>query len=92
MIWIKDSSFSDGKITVPIKVEQHFSAGEQQIFVMSLYQSLAEIRTSELPFVIDSLSKLLIVTIVDSKSILITIAPNIFWLIISIGQNALESN
>ena len=51
---IKDSSFSDGKITVPIKVEQHFSAGEQQIFVMSLYQSLAEIRTSELPFVIDT--------------------------------------
>lgn len=51
---IKDSSFSDGKITVPIKVEQHFSSGEQQIFVMSLYQSLAEIRTSELPFVIDT--------------------------------------
>lgn len=51
---IKDSSFSDGKITVPIKVEQHFSAGEQQIFVMALYQSLAEIRTSELPFVIDT--------------------------------------
>lgn len=51
---IKDSSFSDGKITVPIKVEQHFSAGEQQIFVMSLYQSLAEIRTLELPFVIDT--------------------------------------
>lgn len=51
---ITDSSFSDGKITVPIKVEQHFSAGEQQIFVMSLYQSLAEIRTSELPFVIDT--------------------------------------
>lgn len=51
---ISFSSFSDGKITVPIKVEQHFSAGEQQIFVMSLYQSLAEIRTSELPFVIDT--------------------------------------
>ena len=51
---IKDSTFSDGKITVPIKVDQHFSAGEQQIFVMSLYQSLAEIRTSELPFVIDT--------------------------------------
>ena len=51
---IKDSKFSDGKIIVPIKVEQHFSAGEQQIFVMSLYQSLSEIRTSELPFVIDT--------------------------------------
>ena len=51
---IRDSEFSNGKITVPIKVEQHFSAGEQQIFVMSLYQSLAEIRTSELPFVIDT--------------------------------------
>lgn len=51
---IKDSKSSNGKITVPIKVEQHFSAGEKQIFVMSLYQSLAEIRTSELPFVIDT--------------------------------------
>lgn len=51
---IKDISFSDGKITVPIKIEQHFSAGEKQIFVMSLYQSLAEIRTLELPFVIDT--------------------------------------
>ena len=51
---IKDRSFSEGKIALPIKVEQHFSAGEQQIFVMSLYQSLAEIRTSGLPFVIDT--------------------------------------
>lgn len=51
---IQDSKFSVGKISVPIKVEQHFSAGEQQIFIMSLYQSLAEIRTLELPFVIDT--------------------------------------
>ena len=33
---IKNGTFSDGKITVPIKVEQHFSAGEQQIFVISI--------------------------------------------------------
>lgn len=51
---IKDSKLSDGEISVPIKVEQHFSAGEYQIFVMALYQSLTEIRTSELPFVIDT--------------------------------------
>lgn len=51
---IQDCKFSNGKIIVPIKVEQHFSAGEHQIFVMALYQSLAEIRTSELPFVIDT--------------------------------------
>ncbi len=51
---IQDCKFSKGKIIVPIKVEQHFSAGEHQIFVMALYQSLAEIRTSELPFVIDT--------------------------------------
>ena len=51
---IQDSKFSVGRISVPIKVEQHFSAGEQQIFIMSLYQSLAEIRTLELPFVIDT--------------------------------------
>lgn len=51
---IKNNESGKGRITVPIKVEQHFSAGEKQIFVMSLYQSLAEIRTLELPFVIDT--------------------------------------
>lgn len=51
---IQDCNSSNGKIIVPIKVEQHFSAGEHQIFVMALYQSLAQIRTSELPFVIDT--------------------------------------
>ena len=51
---IQDNNSCEGAITVPIKVEQHFSAGEKQIFVMSLYQSLAEIRTLELPFVIDT--------------------------------------
>lgn len=51
---IQDNKSSSGEITVPIKVEQHFSAGEKQIFIMSLYQSLTEIRTSELPFVIDT--------------------------------------
>ena len=41
-------------ISVPLKIEQHFSAGEKQIFVMALYQSLTAIRTTELPFVIDT--------------------------------------
>lgn len=41
-------------ISVPLKIEQHFSAGEKQIFVMALYQSLTGIRTTELPFVIDT--------------------------------------
>lgn len=41
-------------IKLPVKVEQHFSAGEQQIFVMALYQALAGIRSSEIPFVIDT--------------------------------------
>lgn len=51
---IKDCGHTAGLITVPVKVEQHFSAGEKQIFVMALYQSLTEIRTAELPFVIDT--------------------------------------
>lgn len=51
---IQESGHSNGVISVPIKIEQHFSAGEQQIFAMALYQSLAEIRTAELPFVIDT--------------------------------------
>ena len=49
-----DSDRTGGKMLVPVKVEQHFSAGEKQIFVMALYQALAEIRTAELPFVIDT--------------------------------------
>ena len=51
---IRDSGCTSGKISVPLKIEQHFSAGEKQIFVMALYQALAEIRTAELPFVIDT--------------------------------------
>lgn len=49
-----DNDRTGGKMLVPVKVEQHFSAGEKQIFVMALYQALAEIRTAELPFVIDT--------------------------------------
>jgi DNA sulfur modification protein DndD len=51
---IKESGRINGAISIPAKVEQHFSAGERQIFAMALYQSLAEIRTAELPFVIDT--------------------------------------
>lgn len=51
---IRDSGCTSGKISVPLKIEQHFSAGEKQIFVMALYQALAKIRTAELPFVIDT--------------------------------------
>ena len=51
---VTENDTRSGIIKVPLKVEQHFSAGEQQIFVMALYQALTEIRTSELPFVIDT--------------------------------------
>ena len=51
---IKVSGLDKGMIDVPMKVEQHFSAGEQQIFVMALYQSLTALRPIELPFIIDT--------------------------------------
>lgn len=50
----KEYTALDGQIELPIKIEQHFSAGEQQIFAMALYQALSEIRTTEIPFVIDT--------------------------------------
>lgn len=50
----KEHAVIDGQIELPIKIEQHFSAGEQQIFAMALYQALSEIRSSEIPFVIDT--------------------------------------
>lgn len=43
-----------GQIELPVKIDQHFSAGEQQIFAMALYQALSEIRSTEIPFVIDT--------------------------------------
>ena len=51
---VKNSGRTSGILSLPVKVEQHFSAGEQQIFVMALYQSLAGLRTFELPFVMDT--------------------------------------
>lgn len=50
----KEYTALDGQIELPIKIEQHFSAGEQQIFAMALYQALSEIRSTEIPFVIDT--------------------------------------
>ena len=51
---LNELSTVDGEVKLPIKVEHHFSAGEQQIYVMSLYQALSEIRSAEIPFVIDT--------------------------------------
>ena len=51
---LKDNKTAKEQIELPVKIEQHFSAGEQQIYVMALYQALSEIRLSEVPFVIDT--------------------------------------
>lgn len=51
---LKEFASTVGQVELPIKIEQHFSAGEQQIYVMALYQALSEIRSSEIPFVIDT--------------------------------------
>jgi DNA sulfur modification protein DndD len=51
---VKEHAALDGQIELPVKIEQHFSAGEQQIFAMALYQALSEIRTTDIPFVIDT--------------------------------------
>lgn len=51
---VRYNNLDNGIISVPLKIEKHFSAGEQQIFVMALYQALSSIRTAELPFIIDT--------------------------------------
>lgn len=51
---VQNNNPDNGIVSVPLKIEKHFSAGEQQIFVMALYQALASIRTAELPFIIDT--------------------------------------
>ena len=51
---LKENDIQKRWVELPVKIDQHFSAGEQQIFVMALYQALSEIRISEIPFVIDT--------------------------------------
>ena len=51
---IQEDASQEGVLSLPIKIDQHFSAGERQIFIMALYQALAVIRTSDIPFVIDT--------------------------------------
>ena len=51
---IEEKTDDSNIIDLPIKLDYPFSAGEQQIFYMALYQAMAEIRTAEIPFVIDT--------------------------------------
>ncbi len=53
-VLFQSATILDSTIELPVRIEQHFSAGEQQIFAMALYQALAEIRSAEIPFVIDT--------------------------------------
>jgi len=48
------NAYRNETLELPIKIDQRFSAGEQQIYVMALYKALSNIRLTELPFVIDT--------------------------------------
>lgn len=39
---------------LPVEIKQQFSAGEKQIFVMALYQSLSHLNKIDVPYIIDT--------------------------------------
>lgn len=49
---LKDTS--SGTVILPVEVKQQLSAGEKQIFIMSLYQSLSMLNKITVPYIIDT--------------------------------------
>lgn len=47
-----DSTVED--ITLPVEVKQELSAGEKQVFIMSLYQALSKLNKVSVPYLIDT--------------------------------------
>lgn len=42
------------KIELPVEVKQQLSAGEKQIFIMSIYQALSKLNKIDVPYIIDT--------------------------------------
>lgn len=42
------------KIVLPVEVKQQLSAGEKQIFIMALYQSLSQLNRIDVPYIVDT--------------------------------------
>lgn len=42
------------KIELPVEVKQQLSAGERQIFIMSIYQALSKLNKIDVPYIIDT--------------------------------------
>jgi len=53
---ILQEKFDSGEETfeLPVEVKQQLSAGEKQIFIMALYQSLAQLNKINVPYIIDT--------------------------------------
>lgn len=44
----------DNEIVLPVEVKQQLSAGEKQIFIMALYQSLSQLNKIDVPYIVDT--------------------------------------
>lgn len=42
------------EIVLPVEVKQQLSAGEKQIFIMALYQSLSQLNKIDVPYIVDT--------------------------------------
>ena len=42
------------EIVLPVEVKQQLSAGEQQIFIMALYQALSQLNKIDVPYIVDT--------------------------------------
>ena len=53
---ILQEKISNGEtaIELPVEVKQQLSAGEKQIFIMALYQSLSQLNKIDVPYIVDT--------------------------------------
>ena len=53
-VYLKLKDTGSDVIELPVEVKQQLSAGEKQIFIMSLYQALSQLNRTNVPYIIDT--------------------------------------
>ena len=53
-VYEKNKQSNTNTIVLPVEIKQQLSAGEKQIFIMALYQSLSKLNRINVPYIIDT--------------------------------------
>lgn len=53
-VYVETKNTAGEKIELPVEVKKQLSAGEKQIFIMALYQSLSKLNKIDVPYIVDT--------------------------------------